>query len=760
MSRRILTLGAGGAGMTPLSLYLHESGCKVDAYDDAFRQPIRELLLSRGVRLPDSPILPADLDQVVFSTAIKDSHPLLSQALEKGVAVSRRGEALAGILQDKKLVAVVGSHGKTTTAAMLVHLLGFIDLPFGYLVGGWFREGLPPARWSQGEWVVAEVDESDGSIEAFSPEITVALNCDWDHVDLYNGVDELQAAFGRLFARTKSKVIVRQGHALEQLARVTATCEIETFGPDGDFDASVKDVSPELIIRRPSNKRNVTELVRAMGEFNGWNAIAALAACQAIGDEAPLGRLRSFPGLQRRQVVLHETSQRVIMEDYAHHPTELQAVLNGFRSQWPNHATTVVFQPHRFSRQEGLRESFAKVLSQVDQLHLLPTYGAGETPTEDGRPEGLLALLPARLRGTQVHHSFSELRQAIGNQKNPNGVLFLGAGDIERHAAAFAHLEETKGDLWLAFAYYLRDRLSNAAELRMNEPLSEKTTLRVGGKARLYCEPAGAEDLRELILAVRLFGLPLFALGRGSNLIVPAEGYEGVVFCMRGKGWREVEMARADALMVGSGVRLKEICLFAASQGLEGFEFLEGIPGSLGGALRMNAGAMGGTIFDLVENVTVMTSQGERREMLRDEFDARYRECPELEAAFVLNATLRSRSKATKGQILDRLRSFSKIRNESQPREASAGCIFRNPGGQSAGRLIDEEGLKGFRVGAAEVSRKHGNFIVNRGGATTEDVLSLIRLVRGKVKETRGIELVPEVKLMGKSWEEALEANQ
>lgn len=747
--------------MTPLSLYLRESGCQVDAYDDAFRQPIRELLLSRGVRLPDNLIFPADVDEVVFSTAIKDSHPLLSQAMEKGVPASRRGEALASILNDKKLVAVVGSHGKTTTTAMLVHLLGFIDLPFGYLVGGFFREGLPPARWSQGEWVVAEVDESDGTIEAFSPEITVALNCDWDHVDLYDGVDELQATFGRLFARTKSKVIVRKGHVLEKLARATATCEIETFGSGGDFEASVEDVSHELLIRRASKKRNVTELVRAMGEFNGWNAIAALAACQAIGGEAPVGRLKSFPGLLRRQVVLHETSRRVIMEDYAHHPTELQAILSSFHSQWPKHATTVVFQPHRFSRQEELRESFAKVLSQVDQLHLLPTYGAGEAPTEDGRPEGLLGLLPSRLRGTKVHHSFSELRQAIAsNPEIPDGVLFLGAGDIERHAAAFAHLEETRGDLWLACAYYLRDRLSNAAELRMNEPLSEKTTLRVGGKARLYCEPAGAEDLRELIIAARLFGFPLFALGRGSNLIVPAEGYEGVVFCMRGNAWREVEVAQAGCLMVGSGVRLKEICLFAASQGLVGFEFLEGIPGSLGGALRMNAGAMGGTIFDLVESVTVMTTQGERRDMLRNEFDARYRECPELEEAYVLNATLRSCAKAPKGQILDRLRSFSKMRKESQPREASAGCIFRNPCGQSAGRLIDEEGLKGFRVGAAEVSRKHGNFIVNRGGATTEDVLSLIRLVRGKVKETRGIELVPEVKLMGKSWEEALETNQ
>ena len=121
---------------------------------------------------------------------------------------------------------------------------------------------------------------------------------------------------------------------------------------------------------------------------------------------------------------------------------------------------------------------------------------------------------------------------------------------------------------------------------------------------------------------------------------------------------------------------------------------------------------------------------------------------------------MKSSARQAEHIIENRLRGFAHTRKKSQPREASAGCIFRNPQGESAGRLIDEEGLKGVRVGAAEVSRKHGNFIVNRGGATTEDVLSLIRLVRQKVKETRGIELEPEVKLMGKSWKEAFKTNR
>ena len=144
MKKRILTLGAGGAGMAPLALYLKGSGCEVTASDDAFRQPVRELLLSGGVKLLEEPKLDGVFDEVVFSSALKADHPLLAAARENGVPALRRGHALARAVKDKKLVAVVGSHGKTTTTAMLAHLLGFVDTPVGYLVGGFYQEaGIP-----------------------------------------------------------------------------------------------------------------------------------------------------------------------------------------------------------------------------------------------------------------------------------------------------------------------------------------------------------------------------------------------------------------------------------------------------------------------------------------------------------------------------------------------------------------------------------------------------------------------------------------
>ncbi|MFP6854461.1 MAG: UDP-N-acetylmuramate dehydrogenase, partial [Opitutales bacterium] len=535
---------------------------------------------------------------------------------------------------------------------------------------------------------------------------------------------------------------------------------LTTFGPGGDFDALPKESSQGLRVILRNQNETKEETVRAIGEFNGWNAIAALATCRFAFQKEVRGRLSSFPGLLRRQVVLKETAQRIIMEDYAHHPVELTVMLRRFRDRWSDREIKVVFQPHRFSRQASLQNAFAEALSSADQVHLLPTYGAGEELIKEGSAEVLRELLPVTIRDSKVQNSFSELCEAIGSDSSrPDCVLFLGAGDIELHASAFSHLEDVQWNRWLACENYLRERLSTAAEFRLNESLSDKTTLRVGGQAKIYCEPAGADDLRELIIAGRMFSMPLFALGRGSNLIVPTEGYDGIVLSMRASAWRGIEVAPKGRLVVGAGTRLKEICLFACNQSLAGFEFLEGIPGTLGGALRMNAGAMGASMFDLVEKITLMTAKGIRREMYRDEFDARYRECPELENSFVINATLMAAAKATKVHIENRLRSFAETRMASQPRGATAGCIFRNPRGDSAGRLIDQTGLKGARVGAAEVSLTHGNFIVNRGGAKTEDVLSLIRMVRHRVKEARGIELEPEVTLMGKSWKETFKTN-
>ena len=245
-------------------------------------------------------------------------------------------------------------------------------------------------------------------------------------------------------------------------------------------------------------------------------------------------------------------------------------------------------------------------------------------------------------------------------------------------------------------------------------------------------------------------------LGRGSNLIVPDAGVDGLVVSLGHPSWAGFERLPDGRVRAGAGLRLKNLCGLAAAAGLSGFEFLEGVPGNLGGALRMNAGAMGGWTLDVVDELTLMTEAGEVRTLPRAALRADYRRCADLDPAVALGAILRPSGSAPSAAVAASIEAYRARRHATQPREPSAGCIFKNPPGTSAGLLIDTSGLKGTRVGDAEVSPVHANFIVNRGAATAADVIGLVRVVRARVHEARGVDLEPEVILFGSSWDRVL----
>jgi UDP-N-acetylenolpyruvoylglucosamine reductase len=325
---------------------------------------------------------------------------------------------------------------------------------------------------------------------------------------------------------------------------------------------------------------------------------------------------------------------------------------------------------------------------------------------------------------------------------------------------------QAKGERWdEAFSVFKR-RVSPATRLRREQSLAGKTTIRIGGAARIYAEPANVADLQALLVAARECGIEIFVLGRGSNLIVPDEGVDGLVISLAHESWSAFVLQADGRVWVGAGLRLKNLCGLAAKAGLVGFEFLEGIPGNIGGALRMNAGAMGGWMFDVVDGVRIVTLQGEVKTLAKASMHIDYRHCAELHDAIAIGALLVPRKAGDESvsvratvaadEISRQIDVYRKKRHETQPREPSAGCIFKNPPGTSAGRLIDECGLKGERVGDAEVSPVHANFIVNRGNATGADVLELVRRIRARVRQVKGVELQPEVLLYGKRWEEVL----
>jgi UDP-N-acetylenolpyruvoylglucosamine reductase len=290
------------------------------------------------------------------------------------------------------------------------------------------------------------------------------------------------------------------------------------------------------------------------------------------------------------------------------------------------------------------------------------------------------------------------------------------------------------------------------SSVRQNEPLARRTTLRVGGRADVCLEPASEADLARAIQLCRQENVPFLILGRGSNLLVRDGGIRGVVICLSHPGFARIQ-ADPPHLHCGAGARLKAVSAKARELDLAGLEFLEGIPGSVGGALRMNAGAMGSAVFEVITQVRFMDRAGEIHERPVGQVPAEYRSCPFFQTNIALGATFRGRPDA-KAAIAQRTAQFNEKRWGSQPKEPSAGCIFKNPSTTlSAGRLIEELGLKGARQGGAVVSQVHGNFIINAGDATAGDVLQLIELIQTKARQERGIELRTEVEIIGENVE-------
>jgi len=253
--------------------------------------------------------------------------------------------------------------------------------------------------------------------------------------------------------------------------------------------------------------------------------------------------------------------------------------------------------------------------------------------------------------------------------------------------------------------------------------------------------------LAQVIRFCRRENLPLFVIGRGSNLLVREGGIRGVVVHPSGGEFDRIEVSGLE-VTAGVGAKLKEIAYAGKAAGIGGFEWMEGIPGAVGGGLRMNAGAMGVQTFDQVVRVRYLDREGVAQEKTPAEMEVHYRHVPSLEENLAVSAVFRG-EKSFASEIVRRMDASQEKRRTTQPSARSAGCIFKNPAACPAGKLVDELGLKGSRVGDARVSDVHGNFIVNEGAATATEVLELIGQIQATARKERGIELETEVQIVG-----------
>jgi UDP-N-acetylmuramate--alanine ligase len=413
VERRLHFVGIGGAGMSGLALVCRRLGARVSGSDRA-ESSYMERLRDAGI----SPVVGHDAGNVpegaelVVSTAIADDNPELAIGRERGAAIVHRGELLAELCREKRLIAVAGTHGKTTTTAMIVWALRGLGAEPAFFVGGEVPglgdEGrVANAGWGEGDWVVAEADESDGSFLALSPEIAVVTNVEMDHHSRWASLAELRQAFAEF-----------EGKA----ARVAS------------FDADSPGPTLELAVP---------------GRHNLLNARAALAALELAGFDlaSAAAELRDFPGVHRRLELKGTARGARVYDDYAHHPTEVRASLSALRELLPDRLL-VAFQPHLYSRTRAFADQFGAALSLADEVAVLDVYAARERPA--GELAGVSGLDVARAAADRMGGrpvlwtpTLEQARAALAQRLRPGAALVtIGAGDVFRLGEALVAEDE------------------------------------------------------------------------------------------------------------------------------------------------------------------------------------------------------------------------------------------------------------------------------------------------------------------------------
>lgn len=284
--------------------------------------------------------------------------------------------------------------------------------------------------------------------------------------------------------------------------------------------------------------------------------------------------------------------------------------------------------------------------------------------------------------------------------------------------------------------------------VRRQEPMSLHTTFRIGGPADLFVAPGSIQAVADSIRVCKETQIPYAVIGNGSNLLVSDAGYRGVIIQI-GRNLNQISVI-GEEIRAQAGAMLSVIAKTALSGSLTGFEFASGIPGTLGGAVVMNAGAYGGEMKDVLTEVTVLTQEGEIRTIPAENLEMGYRTSLAAKNGWIILEAVLKFQKGDAEAIRSRMEELKVQRVTKQPLDLpSAGSTFKRPEGYFAGKLIMDAGLRGFTVGGAQVSEKHCGFVVNKGGATAEDVRNLIRAVQKKVQEDAGVMLEPEVKFLG-----------
>ncbi len=756
-------VGIGGTGLSAIARVLIEMGYYVSGCDRQESAKARALrALGADVHIGHGRAHISGADALLVTSAIRNGHEEVQAAIEQGLPVLRRREFLSRLLAGRNVIAIAGTHGKTTTTAMIVHMLRSAGYHPGYIVGadvpGWGN-----AAAGSAPTFVIEADEYDYMFWGLAPHVAVITNVEWDHVDCFATEEAYREAFVGFARRSRHLIACVDDPGAREVAQ-RAGIPVTTYGISQGAMWSVKVEGPNetggytFVPLREGEPVGITVPLQVPGLHNVSNALAALAALEAAGFPAArlAPHLATYRGAERRFRVLGRVDGVTVVDDYAHHPTEVRATLAAARAAYPGRHIWAVFQPHTYSRTHTFLPQWREAFSDADSVVVMDIYAARETDTL-----GLSGENVAReIRHPRVYHTgdVEDTIAFLAPRVRPQDVVItLGAGTSERVAHGLYERLRVRARERIPAHHIRRWREILAGDAVIESArLADYTTLRVGGPADVLAIPTRSDRLVALVADAHRYDIPITVLGGGSNVLVLDGGIRGLVIINRCRDVRlPVDEGGESRVWAEAGASLAGLARTLIRQGWDGLTWAVSIPGTVGGAVVGNAGAHGGCIADVLISATLLFEDGSTREVDVDDLAYAYRTSALKRAReeghpfpVVIAATFRVH-RADPDVLRARADEFLAHRRRTQPVEASAGSIFRNPEGDYAGRLVEAVGMKGARVGGAMISPVHANFIVNVDNARAADVLALIRLAQERVRATFGIDLEPEILILG-----------
>jgi UDP-N-acetylmuramate--alanine ligase len=768
---RVHLVGVGGMHLSGFARVLTAWGHRVTG-SDMRTSPLTDALSAIGVTVFEGHRVEnvGEAQLVVTTSAAKDDNPELAEARRRGIPIMKRHEFVAKLMEGKRSICIAGTHGKTTTTGLIATMLVRAGRSPTYLVGGEVRDLGTNAAPGTGNDIVVEADEFDRAFLAYSPDIAVVLNVEPDHLDIYGTFEEYAKAFAQFMSQVQPGGLLvacaDSTKVRELLASTSSGARVQTYAVDAEADIHVKDIraTPDGgqtfdVLFEGSEE---TFEIRLPGRHNIANALAAIAVGRSLDIPIDIMRetLAEYGGARRRFELVGEAAGVTVMDDYAHHPTEVAATLSAARERFAGRRVLAVFQPHTYSRTQYLLEEFRTCFRGLDELLVLSTYAAREPETAGIDARSLAEAVESPK--ARFVADFDEATRVALELLRPGDVFFtIGAGDVDAVGPLVLDGLRVKGQGSRVKAAARRQLpegliadLEKITNVRTNEPLSRHTTFGIGGPADVYVVAQNADELARIVVACREFDAPVFVLGSGSNILIGDGGVRGVVIENNAKALigPEPDENGSVRFRAESGASFAGVARSLARRGYAGLEWASGIPGTLGGAVVYNAGAYGGCLGDVLRSISLINGTGSTKELPAGQLDLQYRGSVFTSGQFENRVVLTADFVAWPGDaqaLMERVQELDTKRLAAQPRGRNAGSIFKNAPDHPAWRLIDQVGLRGHRIGDAMISDKHCNFFLNVGQARAADVKALIDLARTRIRDQFGIEMELEIGLIG-----------